>query len=355
MNVVDIRGPAPRRVVIIAFDGVTASDIAGCADAFHLANDFAPDGRFRPYRVEVASVAGGSIHTSAGLDVATRALAEIDMDAVDTLIVPGGGPPERPPVPAVLVAWLAAQGGRPSRLCSICTGAFPLAEAGLLDGVRITTHWAAAPVLARRFPTLSVESDPVFVRDRKVWSSAGFAGALDLAVALIEEDLDHAVAMHVSQALVMFLRRPGDQPQLSAALSAQAACDPDFARLHAWIMQNLAGDLKIEALADRAGMAPRTFARRYGQKVGRTPARTVELLRIEAAKRALSQSDASLKEVARTCGFGDEQNMRRAFLRTFDMHPERYRSQLHPAIRSRRPSSAMRPTAAAATSLSLAS
>ena len=316
-----------RRIIILAFEETTLSDICGPADVFALANSYLP-AEARRYHVEVASVDGGSVRTWAGLAIDTLRLSELDPATIDTLIIPGGGPPHAPPVPADLVRWLATERRLPARICSICTGAYLLAEAGLLDGVRIATHWEAASVLAKRYPAIKVEADPIFVRDGRIWSSAGFTAALDLALAIVEEDHGHDVAMKVTQSLVLFLRRPAGQPQVSAALSTQAACDPTFARLHAWIMQNLAANLKSDVLADQAGMTPRTFARHYVEKVGRTAAKTVEVFRLEAAQRALMQSETSLKQIARICGFGDEQNLRRAFLRSYGVHPERYRSDL---------------------------
>ncbi len=327
MDVVD-QADESRRIIILAFEETTLSDICGPADVFALANSYLPPAEARRYRVEVASVNGGSVRTWAGLAIDTLRLSELDLATVDTLVIPGGGPPHAPPVPADLVRWLATEKRLPARICSICTGAYLLAEAGLLDGVRIATHWEAASVLARRYPAVRVEADPIFVRDGRIWSSAGFTAALDLALAIVEEDHGHDIAMKVTQSLVLFLRRPAGQPQVSAALSTQAACDPTFARLHAWIMQNLAANLKSDILADQAGMTPRTFARHYVEKVGRTAAKTVEIFRLEAAQRALMQSETSLKQIARVCGFGDEQNLRRAFLRSYGMHPERYRNDL---------------------------
>jgi transcriptional regulator GlxA family with amidase domain len=328
MGAIPHTGLTPCNVVILAFEDVTLSDICGPADVFELANTHSTAGLSRPYRVSIASVQGGTIRTSSGISIETLPVRQIDFETLDTLIVPGGGPPHCPPVPQDLVCWLAAKAGSPARLCSICTGAFLLAEANLLAGVRVATHWQAAPLLAARYPDIRVESNPIFVRDGGIWSSAGFAGALDLALAIVEEDHSHDLAMRVTQSLVLFLRRSGDQPQVSVALSTQSACDPTFARLHAWMMQNLTTNLRIDVLADRAGMAPRTFARRYVEKIGRTPAKTVEIFRLEAAQRDLGQSDASLKQIARTCGFGNLQNLRRAFLRSYGVHPERYRSDL---------------------------
>lgn len=215
----------------------------------------------------IASVRGGNIRTSSGITIGTMSLQDVSLAASDTLIVSGGGPPQAPPMPADLIGWLALHGKAAGRLCSVCTGVFLLAEAGLLDGTRVTTHWEAAPILAERYPAIDVDAEPIFVRDDPVWSSAGFTAGLDLALAMLEEDHGHDIAMRVTQALILFLRRPGEQPQVSAALSSQTAGDPAFARLHAWIMQHLASDLRIEILAEQVGMAPRTFSRRYLEKV----------------------------------------------------------------------------------------
>lgn len=321
---------ATRNVVILAFDEVTGSDICGPADIFQLANGYSGRLGSPAYRVTVASTRGGIVRTSSGVLVATTPLADLDLDRIDTLIVPGGGPPQDPPVPRDLLRWLAETPQEAARICSICTGAFLLAEAALLDGVTIATHWEAAPALARRFPSVRVEHEPVFVRDGRIWSSGGFTAALDLTLALVEEDHGYDVAMKVTRSLALFLRRPGDQPQVSSALSTQAAGDPAFARLHAWIMQNLAADLRTDILADRVGMSQRTFARRYVEQVGTTPAKTVETFRLEAARRAILQSDDSLKRIAAACGFGDEQNLRRAFVRRYGLHPEGYRRGTDP-------------------------
>jgi len=319
-----------RKVVILTFDDVTMSDIGGPADVFALANRYyLPEGS-QFYDVVIASVAGGPVRTSSGIVIQTSELSRIEVGADDTLIVAGGGPPQSPPIPEDLVEWLAAHGRNAGRLCAVCTGIFLLAEAGLVDNRRVTTHWEAAPILKIRYPAVIVDAEPIFISDDHVWSSAGFTAGLDLALAMLEQDHGHEVAMRATQAMVLFLRRPGEQPQKSAALSSQLSGDPTFSRLHAWMMQHLSGDLKIEALAEQAGMTPRTFARRYVEKVGRTPAKTVEILRLEAAQRNLVQSDSSLKQIARTCGFGNEQNLRRAFVRSFGKAPELMRQDVYP-------------------------
>ncbi|MFC3227510.1 GlxA family transcriptional regulator [Marinibaculum pumilum] len=316
-----------RTILLLAFEEVALLDLVGPADAFTVVSGHVLSQSPPAYRVAVASVPGGPIRSVSGLSIDTLALDAIDPAAIDTIIVPGGGPPQAPPVPPNLVAWLAGNGAAARRLCSVCTGAFLLAAAGLAEGRRLATHWEAAGELQRRHPAVSVEPEPIFVHDGPVWSSAGFTAGIDLALALVEEDHGHAAAMQLARLMVMFVKRPGEQRQFSSALASQTAADPAFDRLHAWIVDNLDADLRVEALAARAGMAPRTFARRYARAAGRTPARTVELLRLEAACQALLDPQLPIKQVARRCGFGDEQNLRRCFLRRYGMVPAQYRSR----------------------------
>jgi transcriptional regulator GlxA family with amidase domain len=283
------------------------------------------------YRTTVASIDGGVLQTFPGLPVVTSRLDALDDEPIDTLIVPGVPVDDGAPLQPELVAWLARHAPRVRRVCSVCTGAFYLAAAGLLDGRRATTHWRDAAQLARRFPKVDVDADPIFIRDvrdgRAVWTSAGVTAGIDLALALIEEDLGHAVAMQAAQRLVVFMKRPGGQSQFSAALAAQASAGGPFEALHSWMAANLHDDLSVERLAERTRMSPRTFARRYVDEVGRTPARTVAALRLEAASRWLAESRRPLKRIALECGFGSEQNLRRAFVRRFGVLPLDYRER----------------------------
>jgi transcriptional regulator GlxA family with amidase domain len=242
-----------------------------------------------------------------------------------------------------LVEWIRRRAPQARRVCSVCTGAFYLAAAGLLDGRRATTHWHAALDLARRFPNVQVDADPIFIRDvghgegkRVVWTSAGVTAGIDLALALIEEDVGHAVAMQAARRLVVFMKRPGGQSQFSAALAAQASAGGPFEALHSWMAAHLRDDLTVERLAERAQMSPRTFARRYVDEIGRTPAKTVSALRLEAAARALAESHRPLKRIALDCGFGSEQNLRRAFVRRFGVLPLEYRERFESAVVQRR-------------------
>jgi transcriptional regulator GlxA family with amidase domain len=286
------------------------------------------------YRTTVASIDGGILQTFPGLPIVTERLESLDDQPIDTLIIPGVPVDEHCTLQPELVAWIRRHAPRARRVCSVCTGAFYLAAAGLLDGRRATTHWRDAPHLAQRFPSVQVDADPIFIRDvgRRegegvVWTSAGVTAGIDLALALIEEDLGHAVAMQAARRLVVFMKRPGGQSQFSAALAAQASANGPFDALHSWMAAHLRDDLSVERLAERIRMSPRTFARRYVDEVGRTPAKTVSALRLEAASRALAESRRPLKRIALDCGFGSEQNLRRAFLRRFGVLPLDYRER----------------------------
>ena len=248
------------------------------------------------------------------------------------MIAPGGSPKGEPVTPPELVAYIARQAPRIRRICSVCTGAFLLAEAGLLDGRRVTTHWNYAERLAADYPAITVDADPIFIRDRRphdgsLWTSAGVTAGMDLALALIEEDAGHKVAVHVARELVMFMKRPGGQSQYSVPLSLQACDDAVFAELHAWMATHLDEDLRVERLAERVSMSARNFARLYAAKTGSTPARTVEMMRLEAARRALEETDLPAKRIAAELGYGDEQNLRRVFQRRFGVGPASYRDR----------------------------
>lgn len=317
----------PSTVVILAFDEVTASDICGAADVFSVATRFHPRPNQGAYQVVIASVHGRPITSFSGITLATTPLSAIDPATIETLMVPGGGPPDRPPLPLDVIDWLAREGRRARRLCGICTGTFLLAEAGLIGQRRVTTHWQATDALKSRYPDLQVEPDRVYLRDGELWTSGGFTAGLDLGLALLEEDQGHATAMAVASSLLMFVKRTGEQAQVSAALSSQAASDPHFSQLHAWIMDHLSEDLRVEVLAERVGMTPRTFARRYTEQTGCTPAKAVEAMRLEAALRVMADDRITFKQVARHCGFGTEQNLRRVFLRVRGTTPENYHRQ----------------------------
>ena len=317
-----------RRVVVVAFEGAQLLDVAGPLQAFATACEVrAETGRASPYALTVASRAGGLVTTSSGLALQTAPLAAAG-EGIDTLFVAGGPGVHAACDDPVLRGWLIEQAPRVRRIGSVCTGAFLLAAAGLLEGRRAATHWRSCDLLRTRHPGVRVEPDPIFVRDGPVWTSAGVTAGIDLALALIEADEDRATAMAVARRLVVYLKRPGGQGQFSAPLELQtAARDDTFGALHAWVRENLAGDLRVERLAAQAGMSPRSFARAYAARVGRTPAKAVEQLRLEAARSLLEETGAPVKAIAARCGFGDEERLRRAFLRSLGVTPSAYRTR----------------------------
>ena len=315
---------------MLAFDGGNLIDVAGPLQAFETANHHRPPGT-PPYRLMTVSERGGGVITAPGLAVLTEPLAALAGKSIDTLIVPGGLPPEGPVGLDGVIGWLRENASRPRRLCSVCTGAFLLADAGLLDGKRCTTHWSRAAELQARRPAVDVDSDSIFVRDGAIWSSGGVTAGIDLALALIEDDLGHETAIATARQLVMFVKRPGGQSQFSAPLALQAARGSNFAPLHGWIAAHLDADLRVERLAEQAGMTPRTFARAYVAEIGRTPAKSVELMRLEAACRALEATDLPLKRIASATGLGSEQNLRRVVQRQFGISPADYRARFAPA------------------------
>ena len=317
-----------RHIVFAAFEQALLLDIAGPLQVFASARDLSlQDGLADPYRLSVVSAQGGEIQTSSGLALATRRLGALKDEAIDTLVTVGGFGSRAAIHERALIRWIARRSQRARRVCSVCTGAFLLAEAGLLDGRRAVTHWGSCEALQQHYPRVAVERDPIFLRDGKVWTSAGVTAGIDLALALVEEDLGRALALRVARHLVVFLKRPGGQSQFSAMLESQAEGDGAFADLHDWMAQHLGEDLGVEVLAARAGMSPRNFARVYARRMGTTPAKAVERLRVDAARRALEESDASIESIARRCGFGDEERLRRSFLRSLGVPPRQYRAR----------------------------
>jgi transcriptional regulator GlxA family with amidase domain len=321
-----------RLIVIFAFEGATLLDIVGPAEVFDIAARYVVAPRSNPYRVVIASVEGGPIRASSGLTIETTGWAELVDAQIDTIMVPGGGPPDDPPMPEPIVQKLIDVAPTVRRICAICTGTFLLAAAGLTRDRRVTTHWMAVDRLKELFPDTIVDADPVFVQDGPVWSSAGFTAGIDVAIALIEADQGYSSAIQLARLLILFLKRPGVQSQFSLPLATQMACDGSFADLHAFASANLTSNLSVERLAHWAGMSPRTFARRYVEKVGRTPASTVAALRLDAACRLLTETQVSFNEIARRTGFSDEQALRRTCQRKLGLTPEVYRDRFRNCV-----------------------
>jgi transcriptional regulator GlxA family with amidase domain len=317
---------AIRVIELLAFPAVQMLDVTGPLQVFASANDHvAETGAEPPYVLRVVAPGGQGVVASAGLGIAADPLPPAS-GALDTLMVAGGAGVEAAASDPVLVDWVRERASRARRVASVCTGAFLLAAAGVLDGRRAVTHWSYCAELARRFPAVHVEQDPIFVHDGPVWTSAGVTAGIDLALALVEEDLGRTVALAVARYLVVFLKRPGGQAQFSTALSLQAAEDK-FGALHDWINQHLADDISLPVLASQAGMSERSFSRHYAEATGLTPAHAVERLRVEAARRLLSESRLPVKRISQRCGFGSEETMRRSFLRLLSTTPQDYRAR----------------------------
>jgi transcriptional regulator GlxA family with amidase domain len=320
------RGNAARVVEVLAYPSVQLLDVTGPLQVFASTNDYvAQAGGMPPYVLHVVAKDGRGVTATAGLGIATSPLPRAGRPP-DTLMVAGGPGVDAAAADTVLVDWLRRRTKQARRVASVCTGAFLLGASGALDGRRAVTHWSYCAELARRFPAARVESDPIFVRDGSVWTSAGVTAGIDLALALVEEDLGRTVALAVARYLVVFLKRPGGQAQFSEALSMQSAED-EFGTLHEWINKHLSGDLSLAMLADQAGMSERSFSRHYAEATGVTPARAIERLRVEAARRLLSESRLPVKRISQRCGFGSEETMRRSFMRVLSATPNDYRAR----------------------------
>jgi transcriptional regulator GlxA family with amidase domain len=316
----------PRAVEILAYPAVQLLDVAGPLQVFTSANELAArDSKAPLYVSRVVSADAPVVTASAGLGLIAAPLPS-DQAALDTLLVAGGPGVHAAADDAAVLHWVRARATVARRIASVCTGAFLLAAAGLLDGRRAATHWLHCAELARRFPAIRVESDPIFVRDGAIWTSAGVTAAIDLALALVEDDAGRSLALAVARHLVMFLKRPGGQAQFSTVLSLQSAEDR-FGALHSWMSGRLADDLSLPALARKAGMSERNFSRRYTEATGITPARAVERLRVEAARRLLSDTRQPVKRIAARCGFGSEETLRRSFVRLLAATPHDYRAR----------------------------
>jgi len=318
-----------RRIAVAVYPGVSLLDLGGPLEAFRVASEFAGTrSRRLNYKCSVVSSRGGQVPTADGVPLITESIRSLDRIEIDTLIVPGAFLVEDVTRDVELIKWVAKRAPKCRRVCSVCVGSFMLAAAGLLNGRRAATHWMHTQLLARQYPDVKVEPDAIFVRDGRVWSSAGVTTGIDLALALIEEDSGRETAIGVARVLVVYLKRAGGQSQYSALLAAQAESESNnFAELERWIAENLRADLSIESLADRAHMSPRNFARMYAKKRGRTPAKAVEAIRIDAARRRLEETDARIETIADECGYSGEEQMRSAFVRVLRIPPREYRKR----------------------------
>ncbi|MCC6144547.1 MAG: GlxA family transcriptional regulator [Candidatus Hydrogenedentes bacterium] len=328
---IQVNGPAaPRRVVAVAVPGSDPLELVGPLEVLNAANVVLQlgTGRRRPgYEIQVVAREPGEIYAWNGLRmIADQTIHDLPK-VLDTLLVPAMDGQEASLGDRPFIQWLAKAGARARRTCSICTGTYFLAKAGLLDGRRATTHWAWCEDFARRFPKVKMDRDPIFVKDGHFYTSAGGTAGLDLMLALVEEDFGREVALKTAQFLVIFLKRPANQSQFSVQLSSQLAESDGIREVQAWVYDHLDEDLSVEALAARASMSPRNFARVFTREVGMPPGRFVEQARVECARRQLEETRAPVQQIAERCGYGTAETMRLAFLRQLGASPREYRAR----------------------------
>ncbi|ACS57385.1 GlxA family transcriptional regulator [Rhizobium leguminosarum] len=312
-----------KTIAILAVPGVQLLDVSGPLDVFAEAN--VQTGR-EVYRPVVIAVGHGHIRSSSGVRLVADYVIGDNIGAVDTLLVAGCPNAADIQPDAAMVAWLRSAAPAARRYGSVCSGAFLLAATGLLDGRRVTTHWAVADRLAEAYPDITVEADAIHVRDGQLWTAAGVTAGLDLALALVEEDLGHEIAMKIAGQLVMFFKRPGGQMQFSRKGEAAPAGRSALQEVQRWIAANPAVNHSVATLAQRMELSPRHFARLFRDEVGMTPAAWVEAARISAARRLLEEGHTP-KQVAVECGFADADTLRRAFARQIGVTPAEYRKR----------------------------
>ncbi|MGW7311919.1 GlxA family transcriptional regulator [Streptomyces sp. NPDC054854] len=315
-----------RNVLVVLYDGIQSLDVTGPVEVFSgVARCPGRDG----YAITTVSPGGAVVRTNSGLTL----VPDGDLESArpgpgTTLLVPGGQYSAR--FEPRLTDWLRAYGARAERLVAVCSGALLLAEAGLLDGRRATSHWDVCERMAGDYPAVTVDPDPIYVRDGPVATSAGVTAGIDLALALVEEDFGRDVALLIARHLVVFLRRPGNQAQFSAQLAAQTARREPLRDVQQWITEHPAGDLGVEALAARAALSPRHFSRAFRAETGVTPGRYVERVRVEHARRLLEDGREGVAQISRECGYGTPEALRRAFVRALGQSPAEYRRRFGP-------------------------
>ncbi len=325
----------PRRIIILVFPGFQNLDAMGPLEVFAAARDA---GGRALYRVELWAEAAGPVATSSGLQVLVPHGFGPTPPDCDTLVVVGGGGTEDAWRNRRLTDWISATAAGARRVASVCTGALVLAAAGLLAGRRAVTHWNWCGTLAALHPDVRVETDPIFVQDGPVWTSAGVTAGMDLSLALVEADCGRDAALAIARDFVMYMKRPGGQAQFSATLAAQATGPGRIGQAQGWILDHLDDDLSVAALAGRAGMSPRNFARSFQRDTGTTPAEFVERARIDAARRLLEDApERSVEVIAAACGFGHADVLRRAFQRRTGVSPGDYRDRFRSTARSANP------------------
>jgi transcriptional regulator GlxA family with amidase domain len=321
----------PLRVALVTTPDAQPLDIAGPHEIFSLAKKKLRElgnERAHGYEVEVFNIGRGRVITGeSGLSFLAKGSYQSLREPIDTLLIAGGMEPWDPSGKGAVLDWVRRWAPRVRRIGSICTGAFVLAAAGLLDGRRATTHWYFCHQLAREYPAVRVDSEPIFVRDGNLLTSAGVTAGMDMSLALVEEDFGSEVALRIARAYVMFLRRPGGQSQFSTPLSFTASSESPLNKLQVWILEHLQEILPVERLASRVNMSARNFARVFAREFGMSPGEYLVRVRVEAARKRLEESNQGVDRIAAEIGFGSSESMRRAFIRTLGVNPNDYRAR----------------------------
>lgn len=322
-----------RQIGIVAFPNAQSLDITGPFEVFSFANctlRMLGICNQNIYTLQVLAEAPGPVTTMSGLQVvADAAYGEAD-STFDTLLVAGGNIAEEL-ANVKLLDWIRAMKPNVNRLASVCTGAFLLAESGILDGCKATTHWHYCQEFAKHYPRVKLEPDHIFVRDGQIFTSGGITSGIDLALAMLEDDWGQELALYVARFLVVFLKRPGGQSQFSHYLTCEASHRPDLRELQTWIIANIHQELQVDVLAAKMAMSPRNFARLFLAETGMTPAKFVEMARIDQARHWLETTDIPVETIAYRAGFKDSERMRRAFLRQLGVNPQNYRQRFSKA------------------------
>lgn len=320
-----------RRIVIVVIPGAWPAEFIGPMEFFNEANLMLEqsDRTDLGYDVEIVTTRPGVVYTQNGLSIMVdRPYKEI-RGPVDTLIFQPIDHMGECLKDRKFIQWVSRMSGRVRRIATVCVGTYILAEAGVLDGKRATTHWSASQDFRDHYPNVTLDPEPIYIKDGHVYTSAGATSGLDLTLALIEEDFGKELALRVAQGMVMFLKRPGSQAQFSVQMSSQFPEESKIQGVQSYITEHLDGDLGVEALADHAGMSPRNFARVFAREVGMPPGRFVEQARLERARQCLEQSEAPITQVARRCGYSTPEGMRHAFDRHLGVGPREYRRRFY--------------------------
>ena len=316
----------PIRIALVGYDDFQALDLIGPADAFSIAEVEGEHGKRQPgYEVLILAQSKKPFRTEAGICLQPQATFG-DAPTIDTLIIPGGKGSRVDRISAPIAKWISSRAKRIRRVASVCTGIYVLARTGLLDGRKVTTHWRFAADVARRFPKLDVDHGALFLKDGPFYTAGGITSSIDLALALIEEDYGPRVALSVARELVVYLKRPGGQTQFSEPLEFQINATDRFADLASWMVGHLRDDLSLNALAKRTCLSSRHLARKFKQTFGGTPAKLVENLRLDEARRRLTERTQTVDSVAASVGFNSDDAFRRAFQRRFGVKPTSYRA-----------------------------